>query len=406
MPAARTPPAYAITEPLTARAVHRVQRARLRFEQVYDGLRSMATVDRPTVLGCYNTSNVGDRSFATVLTALADADRHPVRCASYGAVPSQQWKAPMLFGGGGLLNGQTNTPLTEALLEPRRDRSVPAAMVSISTSYGVAPLREPLAEQLAALRLLGVRDSATAAWLRQQLPGAAICEHPDIAFALPALSGWQRPTREAGLIGINLVPVLLGARSGVWRPKAAFSEAFMRAIPEVAALGTATAEAYLDATRNAVRALLQRGNRVVHIPFAIEDDGLARALFRGMDVTFAPFRASPHRVLTEVARCERLIATRFHAHVFALATQTPLLSLPYSDKCSLLLRDLGLPAPALELKDWAPQRDALTGWASASDVALALSDEALRDVVSRAQEASRCALRAVSGDAAGAGRQR
>lgn len=395
-----------LTEPLTARALHRVQRARLRLGSELEGLWGASRSLGSTIVGCYNTSNVGDRSFATVLTEMAAADTHLVRCASYGAVSAQQWREPMLFGGGGLLSGVTKTPLTETLLEPRRDRAAPAAMVSISTSYGVSPMREPLAEQLATLRLLGVRDSVTAAWLRQQLPGATIFEHPDIAFSLPTLSDWQRPTREAGLIGINVVPVLMERRSGVWRPKASFSEAFERAYPEVAARGTATAKAYLDAITHAVRALLQRGNRVVHIPFAIEDDGLARALLSGMDVTFAPFRAAPHRVLTEIARCERLIATRFHAHVFALATQTPLISLPYSDKCSLLLRDLGLPVPALELKDWAPQRDALTGWASASDTALALSDDALHDVVARAQEASRRALRAVSGDAAAAGLHR
>ena len=136
----------------------------------------------PTIVGCYNTSNVGDRSFATVLHELSAQSGAGFDMASYGAMSPSHWSRPLLIGGGGLLNGQVDTPLTRLLLDPRRSGAARMAMVSIATSYGVAPLRDGLKAALSSAGLLAVRDSVTAEWLRSELPDREILQHPDIAF--------------------------------------------------------------------------------------------------------------------------------------------------------------------------------------------------------------------------------
>lgn len=385
------------TEPLTTRAINRVARARLRVGEEWQRLKGAGSGSGPTIVGCYNTSNVGDRSFATVLRELSAQRGSGFDAASYGAMSPSQWSRPLLIGGGGLLNGQVETPLTRLLLDPRRSSAARMAMVSIATSYGVAPLRDELKAALSSAGLLAVRDSVTADWLRSELPDREILQHPDIAFLLPELCGWQAPARKAGSIGINILPVLLERTRGAWRPKAKLSEAFHRAYPTVAAQGTATAEAYLSIVRQTVIALVQQGHRLVHIPFALEDDGLARALLQGTGVTFKPFNASPHVVLTEVASCETFIATRFHGHVFALAAGTPLHSLPYSDKCSLLLRDLGLPEVPEEPADWARRAEETISRLQRSAEALSLPAERRRVLAAEARTAAARAIAAVAG---------
>lgn len=385
------------TEPLTTRAVNRVARARLRVVNEWQRVWGGGSSSGPTIVGCYNTSNVGDRSFATVLHELSAQSGAGFDMASYGAMSPSHWSRPLLIGGGGLLNGQVDTPLTRLLLDPRRSGAARMAMVSIATSYGVAPLRDGLKAALSSAGLLAVRDSVTAEWLRSELPDREILQHPDIAFLLPELCGWQAPVRQPGSIGINIMPVLLERTRGAWRPKAKLSEAFHRASPSVAAQGTATAEAYLTIVRQTVIALIQKGHRLVHIPFALEDDGLARALLQGTGVTFKPFNADPHAVLTDVASCEAFIATRFHGHVFALATGTPLHSLPYSDKCSLLLRDLGLPAAPEEPADWALRKDDAISRLQRGDQSLYLSEARRAALATSAREAATRAIAAVAG---------
>ena len=385
------------TEPLTTRAVNRVARVRLRVGHEWQRLWGAGSGSGPTIVGCYNTSNVGDRSFATVLRELSAQRGAGFDLASYGAISPSQWSRPLLIGGGGLLNGQVETPLTRLLLDPRRSGAARMAMVSIATSYGVAPLRDELKAALSSAGLLAVRDSVTADWLRSELPDREILQHPDIAFLLPELGGWQAPARQPGSIGINIMPVLLERTRGAWRPKAKLSEAFHRASPAVAAQGTATAEAYLTIVRQTVIALIQQGHRLVHIPFALEDDGLARALLQDTGVTFKPFNADPHVVLTEVASCETFIATRFHGHVFALATGTPLHSLPYSDKCWLLLRDLGLPGAPEEPADWARLTEQTISRLQRRADALALPDERRLALAAEARTAATRAIAAVAG---------
>jgi polysaccharide pyruvyl transferase WcaK-like protein len=383
-------------EPLATRAVNRIARARIRVGHEWQRLKGAGSGSGPTVVGCYNTSNVGDSSFATVLKALSAERGAGFDQASYGAVSPSQWSRPLLIGGGGLLNGQVETPLTRLLLEPRRSRTAPLAMVSIATSYGVAPLRDELKAALSSARLLAVRDSVTANWLQAELPGAAVVQHPDIAFLLPELAGWRAPARQAGTIGINIMPVLMERTGGAWRPKKSLSAAFHRASPRVAAQGTATAEAYLSIVRQTVIALVQRGHRVVHVPFAMEDDGLARALLQGTGIAFNPFSEEPHRVLTAVASCEGFIATRFHGHVFALATGTPLHSLPYSDKCSLLLSDLGLPPAPDEPADWAQRTGDAISRLQQADAALSLPQSRRTALAAAARGAATRAIFAVA----------
>lgn len=381
-------------EPLATRLSGTVQRARLRLTNRLDGMRQSEAPGTITIVGCYNTSNIGDRSFAAVLLGIASREGIPAASTSYGIVSGAQLARPILLGGGGLLNGTVHTPLSRLMLDPGFDGASGHAMVSISTSYGVSPLRPALRDKLERFRFLGVRDAVTATWLRTELPNTKVVLHPDIAFALPRLGSISLPPRQQRTVGINIMPVLMERREGAWSAKSRFSDAFVSANPKLAALGSATAESYVAIVQDAVHQLLRAGHKVIHVPFALEDDALARALFRHTSVRCLPFRNDPFSVLNAVARCEAFIATRFHAHVFALATATPLLSLPYSDKCSLLLQELGLESGA-EPERWTSHGADVAARLRAFSNAVQLSPPTLEATIHAAEHAAGLALRAL-----------
>jgi hypothetical protein len=103
---------------------------------------------------------------------------------------------------------------------------------------------------------------------------------------------------------------------------------------------------YIQAMRRVAQSYLNRGWRVVHIPFTKEDELYAEVVFDGVDVEEKRYDYNVERVYKGVSRCARFVGTRYHAHVFSLLAQVPLLSFSYATKCTLLKEDLDMPDPA------------------------------------------------------------
>jgi hypothetical protein len=103
---------------------------------------------------------------------------------------------------------------------------------------------------------------------------------------------------------------------------------------------------YIRAMRRVAQSHLDRGWRVVHIPFTKEDELYAEVVFDGVDVEEKRYDYNVERVYEGVSRCARFVGTRYHAHVFSLLAQVPFLSFSYATKCTLLKEDLSMPETA------------------------------------------------------------
>lgn len=228
---------------------------------------------------------------------------------------------------------------------------------------GVAPtnvfLRDPDPQVLAYLRqvpVLAVRHRSGQQHL-QQLLGTAeagpetsagrVCSTPDLAFA--ALSPdllLPEPQSRQPCIGVNLLPLYLNfTRSGRFVPAADLGPMLAINCPdfnlEAATLG------YVATMRRMLHTMRALGYRILHCPFSVADaafaalvDPMAGPLPLGRCHTFAG-------MLRRMARCEVVVATRFHAHIAALMTRTPLISFAVAGKTMQLLQDLSL-APGLD----------------------------------------------------------
>ena len=117
-------------------------------------------------------------------------------------------------------------------------------------------------------------------------------------------------------------------------------------VPEFARLYQRAGSAYLWLVARLARAWRQRGWTVRSIPLSGLDAQVARAALAGTGAELLPFHADPAVALRRIAGCERVVASRLHAHVFALRTGTPVHSIASAHKCQALWSDLGLPAAA------------------------------------------------------------
>jgi polysaccharide pyruvyl transferase CsaB len=261
----------------------------------------------------------------------------------------------VILGGGGLFQDYWRLP-DETLLTARQGGlltylsfPVLAALLgrpSMLYAVGVGPLasEEGRAQTRVAFELCRratVRDAGSLALLAALgIPapaGGPVELAADPAFLLPPAAGAEIDALLAGLgveagerlTGVALRPWNFGVEPLVW-------EAQVRQA--------------LDSH------LAETPGRLLFLSFAPEDDGIGRVTAARLT---QPERAlvvqrplSPGELAGLLGRCERVLAMRFHAVLFALAAGVPAVGLAYDPKVSALLADAGLAGLALPPDRW------------------------------------------------------
>jgi hypothetical protein len=237
----------------------------------------------------------------------------------------------------------------------------------------VAPALQDLLRRAA---FVSTRDLKSRAAL-EQLLGRAVEVQPDIAFSLldwfPSL-GQIRRRHGPFTVGFSVSAVLASRSALSYAPNARPSNWFAARIPDVAAVYSEVAPAYVRLIRTCVRRCLDLGFRVVVIPFAAEDATFARTVLAGSGAVLEAFDWNPLRVFERVASCDQFVATRFHAHVFALLARVPLFSLAYSEKCSLLLSELLGSDPSVGPLTWVKDPERCQRYLGDSGATVTLDD--------------------------------
>lgn len=295
------------------------------------------------VVGAYHCRNLGDMTLARAVSrALRGAGRsHSLRDVHrLHRYPAAQ---ATIFGG-----GATAVP---ALLEAycARCDAVPARTVLAGMDFRADADRFParVLDLLASAAAVSVRSRRQQERLGQQLARDDVAFQWDLAFA-SGLQVDEPAGREARapVLGLNVLPFFMEYRGGQFQPGHALEQWYRSTGSEIAGHVRTLGPAYVDFVREVVRAHASRGYRVVHIPFALEDGWFARTFLAGTGVEFRPFSLRPDRVLAELRTCSVFLATRYHAHVYALMAGVPLLSFQYAEKVRDLWDDLGLAAGA------------------------------------------------------------
>jgi hypothetical protein len=381
--------------PPTALLSERAHRLGIKAESMSRLARGWLNAAGVDVLGAYNTSNVGDRSFATCLGRAAESLGLRPQLQDYSRYRSSRHATRLVIGGGGVIG-----PQNDALRACAEHRSRVGGAISVVGVAGglhpddVAPVVRELLRRAA---FVSVRDHRSGAAL-EQLLGRSVEVQPDIAFSLldwfPSL-GRVRARTGPLTVGLSVSPVL-ASRSGLdYAPNARPSNWFAARIPDVAAVYTQVAPAYVRLIRACVRRYLDRGFRVVVIPFAAEDATFAHTVLASSGAVLEAFDPSPLRVFERVASCNHFVATRFHAHVFALLARVPLLSLAYSEKCSLLLNELLGWDPSIDRIAWVTDAERCLSYLDDLGAAVTLTDSQWANARSLATQATVRGLSAI-----------
>lgn len=206
-------------------------------------------------------------------------------------------------------------------------------------------------------KLITCRDRRSYGWLRQNTTKPEIHCLPDILFSLP--EEWLPAIKAPNNLGISLMH-----RSGDQADCA-----YYRAMAEIA-------DEWIRRT----------GKNVLLMAFDTgkEDDLFAcravQALMQFPDQTEIVAHKDGTEIPAAFARCEKIIAARFHATVLALRMGIPVYPLAYREKTRNLLKDIHYPYPAGNLD--AIDNAALLGFVEADQLPYPLEP----DIRKRAEE--------------------
>lgn len=245
----------------------------------------------------------------------------------------------VILGGGGLFQDYWDVPF-ENVFTPRSG-GLPfyagfcllAALLdrpAMLYAVGVGPLKTEESRRLTRIAFelcqgATVRDAESLALLADLSTTAELAADPAFSLVPTDLAAAEeRP------VGIALRPWSFGADPEAWEAEVAKG---------------------LD------RYLAGNGERLLFLPFQREEDAPVHRRVRDRmeardRVTLVERRLAPEELAGIVARCGRVLAMRYHAALFALASGTPVSALAYDPKVSSLLASAGLADLALPIENW------------------------------------------------------
>lgn len=378
--------------------------ARARGEQAklvlrVDKLRRFASrlVAAPelSIFGCYDAGNVGDFALGQTLLGIANSFARAALDSPRGVRLLTPPRA-LVLGGGGVVTTRPNSPVAAFAKYAARRAAPPAlSVVGVSCTLGGEALPADVVRVLKSARWLSARSRSSADAMAKVAEREVVVQ-PDIAFAFRRTFGkFPLPRRLPKRFVFNVSPFLHGQEGKKFVARRQPSPWFKRDLPDQAQWYERIGPQYATLMRELAGDLARDGWQLAAVPLAPEDDLFARALFQGVPVHCEPYSPDPRVALERFASAERALATRFHAHVFCMLTQTPFGSIAYSPKCSDLLQDLAMNQQAqVSPHQWVHERaESRARLLQDGSVAL-LSNEGLARLEQEAFDASRRGLMA------------
>lgn len=198
---------------------------------------------------------------------------------------------------------------------------------------------EELLAQIYRMPYLSVRSAQGAEIMRAVLGRSDVEFNPDPAFSFAPFAPPRAnvPKRMA----VSLLTFYLNVQN---RNVFAADQTMKSVVadPEFTAQIDQAGERYIEMMKSLIRQALEDGWEVINIPFSEVDALFADTIFQDLNVKRQPYVRKPVRVLQTLRSCRRFVVARFHAHIFGLMAQIPVVSIAYSGKCTQLWNDLGL----------------------------------------------------------------
>ena len=166
-----------------------------------------------------------------------------------------------------------------------------------------------------------------------------ILVHPDIAFSLykDACKEYRYKKKDKTML-INLVPLYSKIENGEVFPVDNYREER----PELYENYKQMIDSYIKGVRIVVEDALKKGYTVESLPFTPDDASFTRMALKGLPVKYNSYSSIPKDIIKKMSKADTILATRYHATIFAMKLGANIIPLAYARKNEYLLNELGV----------------------------------------------------------------
>lgn len=188
---------------------------------------------------------------------------------------------------------------------------------------------------------VSTRNQIQADFLKEKFGRSDVYVHPDLAFSL--YSEFCKNIREQKSVKskkllVNLVPLYGLINDG----EIVSSKQYEKERPDLYENFERMQGCYREGVRKVVSDALKEGYRVESLPFTPNDAKMAELFFQDMDVKLTKYSDNPKQVLKRMSKADKVLATRYHATIFAAKLNLEIIPLAYAKKNEYLLEELGI----------------------------------------------------------------
>lgn len=301
---------------------HRLRMSRLRDRADQWLAGAVTRCQQPDIIQIYQRQrkNLGDWAIGRVVQDWVRTQGYSVVGTSINRKRWPVGRLGVIVGGGGILGSRLRGKIAAT--------PAPVAILGVDV-FGVD---NTLSSNV---RYASARSEAGVARLRD-LGAETPAYAPDVVWAVPlvwptvfedSIESLESGARPRPTLGINVT---------AWPRKLHYRQVQRLSRGDETSEDWTVITEYTRAIRSIAELYLSRGWNVEAVPFAIDDELLARKLFDGTKVRVHRFSLDARKVLARLRTYNRFVATRYHSHVFALAAGTSVLSIAYGRKCEEL----------------------------------------------------------------------
>jgi len=289
------------------------------------------------VIGGYHGGNLGDMALGESVANILREQK--IKTGLQTIYNLEKWPlAPFAIVGGGAV-GYADSLIRVA----KRYKGNYNKVALLGVDYNEKTYEGECLELIKNAAYLSCRSEAQAERMMLISGRKDITFHPDIAFSLYrefcAKNRKQIKDKQNKILLVNLIPLYGKLENGKMIPSAQYKDER----PELYESFDQMHISYRKYVREVVSKALSEGYVVETIPFTPQDDEFGQFILEGLNVKHTPYHSDPLKMIRHMATAGTILATRYHATIFAIKLGIPLFPVAYAVKNELLLEDLGVP---------------------------------------------------------------
>lgn len=287
------------------------------------------------VLGGYHGENTGDWAMGeAILIAAAEQNIDARTVAMRDAQTVGESTKHVIIGGGAVATPE----VLEVVAEVWAKNEFRVTMVGVDFSANMGEFSSLVQRMCQASTSIGLRHGNQYERVRKWANNSDTYVHADLAFSLPPPAV---PNSKSRTLAVNVLPLYHMHASGAFKAGSPLSDMYKRNNSGFYGKIEEIANAYVNFVQTYTAEYVANGYRIIHVPFAPEDDAFARAILPKHTV-FYPFTLDLAKLETVISNSEVFLPTRFHALVAGLRTHSNIVPLAYAGKAEQLLTDFGV----------------------------------------------------------------